>query len=306
MTSYVAYGLSICSTLPLPELTLSEAAPAVVIRLEEAKRLRSQLGNTAAAFGATADIIWFYQEEVGTFLIRGGREIVVAPDAGVEEWVLRSFILGPALGALLHQRGFVVLHASSVALTGGVVGFLGAPGWGKSTMAGAFRATWLGIVADDVTAVRLGPDGATVVPGVPQLKLWPEAAVALGETPDALSRVHPRLEKRQRPVVALPPAPLPLRRLYVLADGARPEIEPLPLQEAFVELVRHSYLARALHATGTAALHARQCAALAASVPICRLRRQRSLAALPDVARLVERDLTSTRLASVQRGEHAT
>ena len=69
------------------------------------------------------------------------------------------------------------------------------------------------------------------------------------------------------------PAPLLLRRIYVLAEGQANEIEPLRPQEALVELVRHSYVARLLEATGTASSHFLQCASLANRVPICRLKR---------------------------------
>jgi hypothetical protein len=40
-----------------------------------------------------------------------------------------------------------------------------------------------------------------------------------------------------------------LRRLYVLAEGASPEVEEVPPTEALIELVRHSYAAGILKST---------------------------------------------------------
>ncbi len=85
--------------------------------------------------------------------------------------------------------------------------------------------------------------------------------------------------------------PLPLGRLYVLADGVAPEIELLTPREAFVKVVRHSYLDCLLQATGTTASHFRQCGALVTRVPVRRLTRPRVLHELPALAHLIENDV---------------
>jgi hypothetical protein len=56
----------------------------------------------------------------------------------------------------------------------------------------------------------------------------------------------------------------------------------------FMELVRHSYLLAFLNATDSAVAHFRQTVAVASRVPVSRLVRRRSLAALPGVAQMVE------------------
>jgi len=119
-----------------------------------------------------------------------------------------------------------------------------------------------------------------------------EAASALGDDVQTLARLHPAEEKRARAVVdGSRQDPLPLGRLYVLADGTAPEIEPLKPRDAFVEVVRHSYLDRLLQATGTTASHFRQCGALVTRVPVRRLTRPRVLHELPALAHLIENDV---------------
>jgi len=292
VSSYVAYGLSIRSSLPLPELAAARAAADVIIRLGQVGHLPSETGSTRGQFRTVAEEAYLFWENVGAFLVLEGRAIIADPVPGVEDRVLRLFILGPALGVLLHQRGLLVLHASAVAMEGGAVVFLGGAGWGKSTYAAALYARGHGLMADDVTAVRLDGSGPTVPPGFPQLKLWPEAAAALGASPETLVRLHPQLEKRAYDASrGFPEAPLPLTRIYVLAEGAHHEVEPLRPQEALVELVRHSYGIRMLQAVRPSS-HFRQCAALASTVPVCRLKGRCSLASLPDLARFVEDDLS--------------
>jgi hypothetical protein len=291
--SYTAYGLGLHSVLALPELVAADAAPDVVIRLGEVERTPEEAEKPGACFRATAGEVGLFWEGVGVFLVREGAEIVVDPAPGVEERVLRLFILGPSLGVLLHQRGFLILHASAVVVNGAAVAFVGGSGWGKSTTAAALHKRGHGIVADDVVAVFVDDEVDPIVfPGFPQLKLWPEAAESLGEVPEMMPRLHPLGEKRaRRDARGFPQASLPLTCIYVLAEGEAQEIEDLHSQEAFVEIVRHSYVVRLLEATGARTLHFNQCAMLVRRVPIRRLKTHRSLAALPDLAKLVEEDV---------------
>jgi hypothetical protein len=300
--SYIAYGLGIRSALPLPELMAAESDPDVIVRLGKVNRLPSEVVTESSrfCFWATAEEAYFFWDNVGAFLVRGGCEIIIDPFPDVEERVLRFIILGWPLAVLLHQRGLLVLHASSVAVNGSAIAFLGGKGWGKSTTAAALHARGHGVVADDVVALDLSnPKSPVVFPSFPQIKLWPEAAASLGSVPDTLPRLHSRSEKRARYTTeGFSQNSLPLKRIYVLAKGTCQEIEPLLPQEAFMELVRQSYavhLSEAtgvnfLESTGATASHFRQCVSLTNCVPVCRLKRELSLPALPDLARLVEED----------------
>lgn len=296
MYSYVAYGLGIRSELPLPELVAGEAAADAVLRLGRVDRVPSELGADGSGFWATADEACRFLARVGAFLVRGGCEIIVDPAPGVEERVLRLSVLGPAFALLLHQRGRFVLHASAVESAGGAVAFTGGSGWGKSTLAAALHARGYGIVADDVTAIAVSTECPTVFPGFPQLKLWPEAVVSLGEAPETMPRLHPLFEKRARGAIrGFSHRLLPLKRIYVLAGGPLPTIELLQPHEAVIELMRHWYGSRfrdgLLRADGAAASHLQQCATLANRVPVHRLRRPPPVRALLDLASLVEDDL---------------
>jgi hypothetical protein len=289
MFAYTTYGLNIRSVLALPELLPGEGAGNVVIRWG---KLEQPAGAAARPMHCTAtprEVRYFYRG-AGTFLVREGREIVVDPAPGVDEGLLRLYLLGPALGLLLHQRGLLTLHASGAAVAGGAIAFLGGSGWGKSTMAAALHARGHGVVADDVMAVDVGAAaGPTVYPGIPRLKLWPDAALSVGEVPETLPRLHPEFAKRSRSAIrAFPQAPLPLRAICILAHSAEIDLAPLPVQDGFVELVRHSYAVQLLDAVGASEAHFGHCARLANRVPVYRLSRPRALETLSAVAELVE------------------
>jgi hypothetical protein len=244
-------------------------------------------------YHATAEEIRLFWKDAGAFLVREGREIVIDPVPTAEEAMLRVGVLGPVLGVLLHQRGWLALHASAVATADGIVAFMGEQGQGKSTMAAAMYDRGHRLVADDITAVRIdkATGSAMVQPGFPQLKLWPESVAALGADPESVPRLVPGFEKRARRALREFSMDLsPLRRLYVLAEGETLHVETLEPQKALMELVGHSYVGRILRDVG-ASTHLLQCSSLVKNVPVRSLIRPRSLSSLPEVVRLVEEDL---------------
>jgi hypothetical protein len=269
-----------------------EAEPDVKICFGRVDRLPSGAAVEGSYFRSSPEETQLFWEDVGTIQVRGGREITIDPVPGVEEDLLRLVILGPVLGALLQQRGHLVLHGSVVAMADGAVAFLGEKGWGKSTVAASLYSCGYGIVADDIAAVDVSTGCPMLQVGFPQLKLWPDTAVSLGYTLETLPRLHSRSDKRAcRIDRSFSPAPLPLKAVYVLAQGSTPKLEPLPFGKAFLELVRHSYRVELLGASG-APSHFLQCASIIKSTRMRYLKIPRSLSILPDVARLVEEDIT--------------
>lgn len=302
--SYLAYGLGIRSVLPLPELVAAETEVEVTeadvtIRLGRIDRLplESSLSASESYFRATTQGMYIFSEAIGAFLIQEGREIVVDPTPGVEERMLRLYLLGPALATLLQQRGLLVLHASAVAVNGSAVAFLGWPGGGKSTTAAALHTRGHAIISDDVTAIQLEPKasiGPAVLPGFPQLRLWSETAATLGYDVKLLPKINANFDKHElRLKNGFSKTPLPIKCVYVIAEGQAGqahEIQRLEPREALVELIRHSYCARMLQETAPSD-HLRQCASLANQITVSRLQRQRSLAALSDLASLIEENI---------------
>jgi hypothetical protein len=174
MFSYAVYGLHIHSDLPLRGLMVSEGRTGVdaCIRLGRVNNLPSKAKPREGCCDATAEEAYFFWEGEGRFLVRGGREIIVEPAPGVDERVLRSVLLGVALGVLLHQRGLLTLHASAVVINGGAVAFIGRKGEGKSTMAAAFYARDSGVLADDIVAcLRHDAGRPMVLPGTYPTKI---------------------------------------------------------------------------------------------------------------------------------------
>ncbi|NJM23937.1 MAG: hypothetical protein HC836_24960 [Richelia sp. RM2_1_2] len=293
MYSYTAYGLGIHSELPLPELVPNyEANTDVNIRLQKLENSPLKTDSVAHSFQLTPEGMYIFWENIGTFLIRDGKEIIIDSDIEAEESRLRLFILGAAIGVILHQRGFLVLHASAVAVNGNAVVFVGDKGHGKSTMAAALHARGHNLIGDDVIALDMSHSNQPmVVPAFPQIKLWPDAVASLGMNPEDLPRLVSHLEKREHRInQSFAQKAIPLTQIYVLGRDSSVEIQALQPQEIFTHLIRNSYVTRFGNELlqDKAAPHLLRLTKLAKQVSIDRLLRPAALSLLPNIAQLVE------------------
>jgi hypothetical protein len=182
-----------------------------------------------------------------------------------------------------------------VAVDGYAIAFLGGSGWGKSTMAAAFQARGYKIVADDIVAVAIEPDeGPKVVSGFPQLKVMPDVVEEIQNSSGKLPRLHPDYEKRAlRASRNFYRGTLPLSHVYVLdwCDYHKPIISSVRSQDAFAEVVRHSFISRLLERTNSQMLHFQQSVALLNQVPIRRLSRSKSLSQISNLVEMIEIDV---------------
>jgi hypothetical protein len=156
--------------------------------------------------------------EVARYLISGGRRIVIEPKAGSSDKEIRAYLLGSAFGAIYHQRGLLPLHANALELDGQAFAFVGPSRAGKSTLAAQFQRLGLRVLCDDVCMVTLDPHGKAIAwPGVPRIKLWIDAVIALGQDPTGLERIFDEEEKFSLPVGdSAARGPIPLARVYAL------------------------------------------------------------------------------------------
>ncbi|NDJ61566.1 MAG: serine kinase [Chloroflexi bacterium] len=271
----------------MPELTPVDPFPApdVTIRIDDHGAMPADVqwvNGQWTFYPQMACIAW---DVVGTVVVRDGREIMLSPVPNVENALLTNLTVTVAFNMLLYQRGLFLLHASAVAVNGFAVGFVGASGWGKSTLAAFMQTRGYPLITDDALTMVVADDAMPLVlPAVPQIKLWPDALVSLGAVPDQLPRVYSQIEKRtQRLRGGFADGMLPLHTLYVLGFGDQPMIEPLSLQDAVKEVLVHWYFnappyANLGHSKPALAQHLRAGAQVAGNVTIRRLRRRWGLA----------------------------
>jgi hypothetical protein len=180
---YRANGLTLESTIELPELAPADDVPDVHIRYGEVPERLAEPIMRGARYETASGEYLLTLPGVGRYWVKDGRQVVIAPDPGATDEDVRVFILSSVMGALAHQRGFLPLHASALEVNGGCVLFAGDSGSGKSTIAAAFHHRGYRLAADDICAISLGDEGYPVVhPGYRHLKLWADAVEQFGDS----------------------------------------------------------------------------------------------------------------------------
>lgn len=314
---YSAHGLRILSDLALPELY--PLSPEQTRPLETTLRYAQQKGgpdsgaNVSIELGRTPESLHnpsgegvLYQAKpnqfllkidgIASYLVEEGKRITVQPAAQATEDEIRLFLLGSAFGALLHQRGQLVLHGSAVQTEKGAVVFCGPSGAGKSTLAAAFQKRGYPILADDVCVIELDQSGQPhVLPGLHHVKLWADATKKLGLPIDGLRRVRPQMEKYSLPLTDPSPLePTPLTSIYVL-DKANTEQfsrQTVNRQQKFTILARNTYRQEYLQGLGVQVQHFRRVMSVGTRVMVQQIIRPKTPYRLDELIELLERDFS--------------
>jgi hypothetical protein len=274
MRVYRHFGLRVESDLPLPQLAPLRGDETATVTLARAD------GMLAPPEGATqlGPFLWagrgaLYLSVPGILdlQVEQGHRILYAPAPGSDDDSLRLFLLGSGMGALMMQRGFLVLHGNAIDLDGTGVICLGPSGVGKSTIAAGMQQRGYRIVADDLCPID---DAGRVIPGVPRIKLWQDSADRLGLATGGLDRVRPDLAKYHLPLgAAHRDTPLPVDRIYVLNPHNEDTIrtEPVTGPDKFMVLRENTYRRRYLDGLALSPVHFRQVAELARRVRVTRV-----------------------------------
>ena len=291
---YHAFGLTIQSEFELPELIPGTGDPDVSIR---SGRVPDQLDHARREhfrFQSRPGRLLLKIDHIADFLVSDGREIVVQAMPSAEPESVRLFLLGSALGAILHQRGILPLHASAVRVNGECIAFCGASGSGKSTTAGVFVNRGYELIADDICAVALDAKGQPLVyPEYTQLKLWEDSLSQSGQDPAAYSRVRHVLDKFKVPAgQGGGMEPLRFRKVYVLSPGHenRIAIHPLEGMARFGAIRDNTYRKKFVDGLGQSREHFRAVSAIGKFVPVYRVERPRKPFLLEELADRLEHD----------------
>lgn len=295
---FSAYGLTIQSSFNLPELTSElDCGQKSDVKIYTDKLAPPKLQPTDSNLlcSIEQDSAYIYWHEIGTILVKEGTEIIVDPIDNLDEQILRIFLLGAAIGLILHQRGLMVLHGNSININGKGICFVGDRGFGKSTVSAGLYFQGYPIVSDDVTAIKFDSSQAYLIPGYGRLKLWEDSAEALGLKPQDLPLVHPRYEKREY----LVPEPIdtqsvPLKCIYVLGGAEELTIEALSPREALFKIMQNSYCTRFLeemYKTLSAAEHFQQCSNLVNKTKVFSLKRTQDLTTLPKLINSIKKHI---------------
>lgn len=300
MTIYTAFNLTIHSEFELPELPHSTGSADVVVHLDPdcSPPENSDLSQIISFY--TPDLVFINQPDVGGFLVKAGRNIIVKPIPEVDQIRLRNFTVTSALNMILLQRGYCLLHASVIAIDETAVAFVGPCGAGKSTLAACMVLRGHRFLADDMLALSKNLDA---LPAFPRLKLHQTAIHTLSQYGSQVVSVSDIYDKHLCLVNSFEQQARPLRHIYILdpVPAPRVAVQSVKKQEAMQVLLANSYARprfapkeiQFLTTPEDTSRHFLQIAELVKLVAVSRLQRGSSLEDMSLIASLVEHDICS-------------
>lgn len=180
---YKAFDLLIASEIPilyLCELETDQSPDVEIIFgvIPEAEQMNQAAANY---FVVQEEALILKFAGVGLFRVEQGRLVTVQSLMAQTEsnvlGTLSTYLMGSVLGAVLHQRGCLVLHGNAIVHEDKAYIFAGESGAGKSTLAAAFAKAGCLVLSDDVSVIQLDEQGQPwVIPAYPAMKLWRDAA----------------------------------------------------------------------------------------------------------------------------------
>lgn len=268
MHPYVVWGLPLSSERPLPGLpdsgTIADPIP-VTMRMGDIDAPPDNVKIAGPTIRVLGPSVWLSVPGVATCRVIDGREITVQVDLAMDADDALASLFGSLFALVLHQRGFLPLHASAVEVEGGAAAFVGRSCVGKSAVAAVLHGRGRRLIADDLVAVDTRTDPPVLWPGPPSLHLWPEVIDALGMNGTKAERVRSNLDKRTIPVRGVD-GPLPIHHVTVIdAGGMDEQLDRRSGFDALSVLVSSSWHAAALEALQIRAAHFARCAMVARS-----------------------------------------
>lgn len=274
--AYRAYGCNLASDIALSRLSPG-TDPALdtitVARVEVLPQAPQDAKRHGAFLRAGPNYLELDIEGIVHFVALNGDRLLYRPYAGADPMSVQLFLTGSGLGAVLMQRKLLVMHGNAVQMAGACVMCVGPSGAGKSTTAAGLMQRGYRVLSDDVCAIN---GAGQIVPGMPHIKLWQDAADALSLSTQGLEPLGLDAQKFGLPLgAAFCADPLPVTRVYLLDPHASADVrlERVQAAEKFRLLRDNTYRFPFVAAMGLSAVHFRQLTELSESVSVTRIHR---------------------------------
>jgi hypothetical protein len=186
-TTYVAYGLELRSSFPLPGMTpsVAEMLPSLALGLATPEELdtawsasdgppvwRGRLGDgcdLTIEQGLAGDLLFAYGDRARFRLHAAKTTLDCAPSQDGLHW--QQALIGKVLPSISVMRGYEALHAGVVDSAEGVVAIAGPSGSGKSTLAIELLRRGWPLFADDVLTLDHTEGAVRAHRGTPHMNL---------------------------------------------------------------------------------------------------------------------------------------
>ncbi len=242
--TFFAFGKIIKSDIDFSDMLLTaEGEVDIFISEADIKKKEFEQSNVfrkgiQAGINIQGDTVTLNWPGIVRCQISGGQEINYKR-LGDNLQTLKLFLLSEAIGILLAQRGYFLLHGSAVEINQKAHVFVGEPGAGKSTTAAAFWQAGQTVLTDDLVAIHVGKETIELIPSFPQFKIWENAIEGLAIDKEKLKPSFEGLKKYlvSQKKTGFPRKSIPLKSITILkAETDTEALSPLTVP---IELLKH-------------------------------------------------------------------
>lgn len=198
---YRVFELNILSQLYLPELKEAEFSKEdfIITFGKNPKEIRNPL-HSGILYQAKKDHLLLRIDTVGSYYVKNGNRVTIERLNNSTDSEIRLFLLGSAMGAILHQKMKIPLHGTTVVKNNQAHIILGDSGAGKSSLAAALVKRNFKLLSEDISIIVNQESKFKVIPGIQHLKLWQDILVYLGEDFQDLPLVRPQILKYRKEI----------------------------------------------------------------------------------------------------------
>lgn len=267
---YAAHDFTLETPFPCPELVAASGEANIVVEPGQIRPPPFPWRAEGVCHKAAPGQYLLSVRSGADFLVTAGGNVRIEAAPGADLDTLRLFLYHEVIGAVLAQRGHLLLKGVVVARGDRAFAFLGASPSGKSMLAARLARRGFNIVADGFFSLT-GDGKPRLQPGYPWLTLWEESVRTLGIAPETLKPVRPGLRRFYLPLGRpCRDQPAHLAAIHVLASHNRPEIsiDEVAGADKLATLLYHRYHPELAAPLGMVAAQGRIAASLANSTTV--------------------------------------
>ena len=290
---YKAFGLSIESCFPIAQLpVIDPCAPDVRIVWADFTDLPASERKYTNPSGN-----FFRGLDNCRHRVTGGDMIEVERQEDFHPSQLGVYLMGSCMGAILIQRGFMLLHGSCVTDGRHAVLITGDSGAGKSTTAAEFLKNGWKLVTDDVTCVYDVDKVPMVRSSYPSQKLWQDALDRYEKQEDDIHSLY-FTEEREKFGVNVADSffdgVCPLSMIIrLLPEDRSCSIDPMEGMTKVDQLLRNTYRIKMIQPADIQR-HFQRCVTLSTKVPMALAIRENGKQCADTMYKLITKHLEET------------
>jgi hypothetical protein len=250
--TYSLFNLIVSSELELPGLLKSSGIPDVTIKYGETPETLGPTSHKGVLYEALSAKFLLKALDAAHFYVTDGKYITIRPLENYSPKTARVFLLSSVLGALLHQRSLLPMHASAIEYYGKSVLFAGVSGAGKSTLAAFLSKKGFSILSDDIAAIQTNNGKSSILPGIPHLKLWKDAVSKLKLPLEGLNKLRDGVDKYIDYTITPTHLSFPITYIFILSsqNSNGITINAIKGKDKFITLKNHVYRKQFITALG--------------------------------------------------------